>query len=109
MSAYVVSMIQVDDAETYSKYTALTPPTVKAHGGKFLARGGSVETLEGEDFKKRLVILEFPSMEAVREWLASPEYQEARKYRIASSEASILLIEGTADKHVPDPQVVKTR
>jgi len=108
MSVYVVSMIRVDDPETYNKYTALTPPTVKAHGGRFLARGGAVDTVEGEPFKQRLAILEFPSKEAVRAWFASPEYQKAKKYRDASSEARILVIEGTAGEDAPDPKVVKS-
>jgi uncharacterized protein (DUF1330 family) len=108
MSVYLVSMIRVDDPETYKKYTSLTPPTVKAYGGRFLARGGNVDTIEGEPFKGRLVILEFPSKEAVNAWYASPEYQEARKYRVASSEANILVIEGTSGEDAPDAKVVKS-
>ena len=108
MSAYVISMIRVDDPETYSKYTALTPPTVKAHGGKFLVRGGTVDTVEGEPFKQRLAVLEFPSKEAIKAWFASPEYQAAKKYRDASAEAQILVIEGTAGEDAPDPKVVKS-
>ena len=108
MSAYVIAMIQVDDPETYSKYTSRTPPTVKAHGGRFLARGGTVDTIEGEPFTRRLVILEFPSKEAVNSWFASPEYQKAKQYRHASSEAHILVIEGTAGEDAPEPQVIKS-
>lgn len=108
MSVYVISMIRVDDPETYKKYTALTPPTVKAHGGKFIARGGTVDTVEGEPYTNRLVILEFPSKEAVEEWFASAEYQAARQYRDASSEARILVIEGTSGEDDPNPQVVKS-
>ena len=108
MSVYVVSMIRVDDPETYKEYTSRTPPTLKEYGGRFLARGGTVDTVEGEPFKDRLVILEFPSKEAVDAWISSPEYQEARKYRVASSEANILVIEGTSGEDAPDPQVVKS-
>jgi uncharacterized protein (DUF1330 family) len=108
MSVYVVSMIRVDDPETYKEYTSRTPPTVKEYGGRFLARGGTVDTVEGEPFKDRLVILEFPSKEAVDAWITSPEYQEARKYRVASSEANILVIEGTSGEDAPDPQVVES-
>jgi uncharacterized protein (DUF1330 family) len=73
-----------------------------------LARGGAVDTVGGEPFKLRLAILEFPSKEAVRAWFASPEYQKAKKYRDASSEARILVIEGTAGEDAPDPKVVKS-
>jgi len=108
MSAYLIAMIRVDDPEIYKQYTSRTPATVKAHGGKFLARGGEVETLEGEPFRDRLVVVEFPSREAVHAWYSSPEYQEARQYRVASAESKILVIEGTAGETAPDPRVIKS-
>ena len=60
MPAYVVAMIDVHDPETYRKYTARTPATLKKHGGRFVTRGGAVTALEGEGFDGRMVILEFP-------------------------------------------------
>lgn len=109
MTAYVIAMIRVDDPETYKEYTSRTPPTVKKYGGKFLARGGEVDTVEGEPFNDRLVLLEFPSKQAIRDWFADPEYQAAAKYREASSEAHILVIDGVADTYGPDAKVVKSR
>jgi len=108
MVVYLVCMIQVNDPEIYSQYTARTPPTLKAHGGRFIARAGPVETFEGEPFKRRLVLLEFPSMEAVKEWHSSPEYQEVLQLRLASADANIVAIEGVSDTYAPDPKVVKT-
>ena len=109
MSAYVIAMIRVDNPEIYREYTSRTPPTVEKYGGKFIARGGEVDTLEGEPFNDRLVLLEFPSKQAVRDWHADPEYQVALEYRKASSEARILVIDGAADTHAPDAKVVKSR
>jgi uncharacterized protein (DUF1330 family) len=48
MAAYVVSMMSIQDPKTYKKYTDRTPPIVKRYGGKFLARGGDITTIEGE-------------------------------------------------------------
>ncbi|MBP6018629.1 MAG: DUF1330 domain-containing protein [Burkholderiaceae bacterium] len=61
MSAYVIATMTITAPETYRKYTDLTPPTVKRHGGKFLTRGDAVTAAEGEAFTERMVILEFPS------------------------------------------------
>ena len=61
MTAYVIATMAIHDPETYRKYTALTPPTVKRYGGRFLTRGDEVFTLEGEAFTERMVIFEFPS------------------------------------------------
>jgi len=109
MTAYVIAMVRVDNPETYKEYTSRTPPTVKKYGGRFLTRGGEVDTAEGEPFNDRLVLLEFPSKQAIHDWFADPEYQAAMKYRKASSEARILIIDGVADMYAPDAKVVKSK
>ena len=109
MSAYLVCMVRVDDPETYRKYTARTPEFIARHGGKFLVRGGEVETIEGDEFRDRLVVLEFPSMEHVRQFHASEDYQEIAKFRHASAESRFLLAEGVSgDGTAPDAQVEKS-
>ena len=109
MSAYLICTVRVDDPETYKLYTAQTPALIARHGGRFLVRGGAVETLEGPAFGDRMVVIEFPSMEAARGLYASPEYQAAMIHRHASSEATFLLAEGAPDGDAaPDAKVVKT-
>ena len=97
MPAYAIVMVRVDDPETYKEYSSRTPPIVKKYDGKFLARGGEVDTVEGEPFNDRLVILELPSKQAIRDLFSDPEYQVASEYRKASSEARILVIDGVSD------------
>jgi uncharacterized protein (DUF1330 family) len=107
MSAYLIAMVRVDDVETYKKYTAQTPALIEKYGGRFLVRGGAVTTLEGEPFKDRLVVLEFPSKEAIEKFYGSPEYQEVMKFRHASSESRFLVAEGTPPGlAAPDDRVV---
>jgi uncharacterized protein (DUF1330 family) len=98
MPAYVVAMIDVHDPETYRKYTARTPATLKKHGGRFLTRGGPVTALEGTDFDGRMVILEFPDKASADAWYADPEYVEARQFRYAASTAPLFALqEGAPD------------
>jgi uncharacterized protein (DUF1330 family) len=94
MSAYVVVDIDVRDAATYEKYKRLAPPSIAQYGGKYLARGGAVETLEGGWAPKRFVILEFASLERAREWWNSPEYAPAKAMRIASTKSEMIVVEG---------------
>jgi uncharacterized protein (DUF1330 family) len=109
MSVYLVCTVRVDDPETYKKYTAKTPAIIAKHGGRFLVRGGPVETIEGKPFNDRLVVLEFPSADAVRTFYASPEYREVMKFRTAASEATFLLAEGVPEgAAAPDDKVVKS-
>src|SRR5260370_16614339 len=86
MPAYVVAMMSIHDPLTYREYTDRTPSTVKKYGGKFLTRGEPVTTVEGEEYKDRMVILQFPSMARVQAWFPDPPCQQ-----------------GTASRHAPPP------
>ena len=105
MPSYVVSMMSISDAETYRRYTDRTPPIVERYGGRFLARGGDVLTVEGDAYENWMVILECPSRQAILDWFADPEYQEVMAFRHASSEARILVIDGDDNPLDPDPRL----
>ena len=106
MPAYVVSMMHINDSDTYSKYTDKTPAIVKKHGGKFLTRGGAFTCVEGKDYDGRLVILEFPTPADVEAWYNDPEYQKVMTYRHAASTMNYLLVqEGGHNTENPDPKL----
>jgi len=94
MPAYLIVDIVVQDAATYERYKQLAPASIAQYGGRYLARGGTTETLEGTWSASRLVILEFPSFAQARAWWASPEYAPAKALRIASARSNMLLTEG---------------
>ena len=94
MPAYVVVEIEVLDAERYETYKQMVPPSLDAYGGRFVVRGGTAETLEGEWSPKRLVIVEFPSVERAKAWWGSPEYAEAKALRQATARTQMIVGEG---------------
>jgi len=94
LSAYVIVDIDVRDPSTYKEYIALAPATVAAYGGKYLARAGRTEKLEGEWVPKRLVILEFESLDRAKAWLDSPEYSPVKKLRHKAAVSNMVAIEG---------------
>jgi uncharacterized protein (DUF1330 family) len=94
MSAYVIVDIEVTDAEGYKEYAKLAPETVKLYGGRYIARGGQNKTLEGDWQAKRLVILEFKSIEKANQWLNSPEYAPARALRHKYAKTNMVVVEG---------------
>ncbi len=94
MAAYVVVEIEVKDPQRYERYKQLAPPSIAKYGGRYLARGGATETLEGTWSPRRLVILEFPTMERAQEWWASEEYAEAKGLRQACAATKMVLLEG---------------
>jgi uncharacterized protein (DUF1330 family) len=94
MSAYVISEVEVRDAEAMDAYRSLAARTIAQYGGRYLVRGGAAETVEGGPSAKTLVIVEFPSMARAREWYASPEYAEALKYRRSALDRRLVFVEG---------------
>jgi uncharacterized protein (DUF1330 family) len=96
MSAYVIVDIDVHDGEGYARYKELAPASIASHGGRYLARGGWTEVLEGQWTPKRLVILEFPTVERAKEWLHSAEYRDARGLRHKHATSNMVVIEGAS-------------
>jgi len=84
MTAYVVVEVEIRDAQAFAAYRKLGLPTIGKHGGRVLARSDEAISLEGEWHPPRIVIVEFPSVEAAQRWHASPEYQAARQLRLAA-------------------------
>ncbi|MEM7022606.1 MAG: DUF1330 domain-containing protein [Pseudomonadota bacterium] len=105
MPAYFVCTMSIHDPETYRKYTALTPPTVARHGGRFLTRGDEVTTAEGDPFTERMVLLEFPDKAAAMAWYNDADYQSAAAFRRAASTGRMILQEGRGNTADPDPKV----
>ncbi|MHB8646264.1 MAG: DUF1330 domain-containing protein [Thermomicrobiales bacterium] len=96
MAAYVIAQVDVNDPERYVEYRKMVPASIEKYGGKFIARGGSAEVLEGDkSLPQRLVIIEFESMERAKAWWASEEYREAKALRQATSTGTLFLVDGT--------------
>ena len=94
MPAFVIANVTIQDPARYEDYKRMVPATLVPFGGRFVARGGRVDVLEGDWRPGRLVILEFPSVERARAWWNSPEYAEARALRQATSTGTLLILEG---------------
>jgi uncharacterized protein (DUF1330 family) len=105
MPAYVVVQIDVRDPERYERYKALAAPSVAAGGGRYIARGGVTETLEGDWSPTRLVILEFPTMQQARDWYGSAQYREAAAVRQGCADVQMVLTEGYAAPAGPTVQI----
>jgi uncharacterized protein (DUF1330 family) len=94
MPAYVVIETDINDPQQYERYKAASPDAVHSGGGSFLVRGGELAVLEGDWDPSRLVILEFPDLDAVKRWYDSPEYVEARKLREGAANLRMVAVQG---------------
>ena len=94
MPVYAVVNVQITDPARYTEYREKAPATIARYGGKYLARGGEVEVLEGEWNPQRLVILEWQSMERFNEWYNSPEYAPLKQLRGQATVTEFTAVEG---------------
>jgi uncharacterized protein (DUF1330 family) len=92
--AYMIGQIDVTNPLQYAEYTKLTPALIEKFNGRFVARGGRSETVEGPAAKGRIVVIEFPSFERAKEFYNSAEYQTAKKMRIGAATVQFVLVEG---------------
>jgi uncharacterized protein (DUF1330 family) len=96
MTAYVIANVDVHDVLAYEAYRSRTLETIEAHGGRFIARGGDIDVLEGNPTVHRIVIIEFADRETARGWYESPEYQAIIPLRTSTSDGALFIVDGVA-------------
>ena len=94
MPAYIIIDVDVKDKAQYAEYMKAGAPTIISHGGKPLVRGGKTQVLEGNWQPKRMIVLEFKTVDQARDWWNSSEYLEAKKLRFSAAQANVICVEG---------------
>lgn len=70
------------------------PATLTKYDGRYIVRGGKFETLEGNWEPKRLLLLEFPSVEHAKQWYSSEDYRPPKVIRLKASSSNVILVDG---------------
>jgi uncharacterized protein (DUF1330 family) len=96
MPAYVISELEVRDPVAIESYRSIAAKSIAQYGGRYLVRNGAANVAEGGPPVKSIVVVEFPSMDRLREWYASPEYAEALKVRQTALDRRLIFVEGVA-------------
>lgn len=94
MTAYLIAQLTVTDPQGFEAYRQVVPPIIAAHGGRYLARGGALSTLEGEPGGERIIVLEFADRTAAEAFYESPEYQEILPLRLKAAGGSVVIVDG---------------
>ncbi|MEO1293019.1 MAG: DUF1330 domain-containing protein [Pseudomonadota bacterium] len=96
MSVYLIAEVKVTDDAWIPDYAANVHDIVAKHGGRYLARSGNIETLEGADKDATLIaLIEFPTREALHAFAADPAYAPYGKARQDGSESRFHMIDDT--------------
>jgi len=94
MPAYLIADVEVLDSAGYEAYRQRVPATIAAYGGRYIARGGDTEALEGGWSPQRCVLIEFPTMTQLKAWWDSPEYVPLRAIRQRTTRSRLVATEG---------------
>lgn len=94
MAAYLISDITVRDRTDFEIYRARAAEAIHTHGGRYLARLGEVQVLEGSWNPSMIVIVEFPNLEQARAWYRSAEYAFALEVRDTALSRNLILVKG---------------
>jgi uncharacterized protein (DUF1330 family) len=95
MAAYVIGDIEVTDPAAFQEYRDRVGATVEQYGGRFVVRGGRVNPKEGNWQPRRLLMLEFPSLEQAERWYNSSEYKPLIAIREKAARTQLIIAEGT--------------
>jgi uncharacterized protein (DUF1330 family) len=94
MAAFVVFDVDVRDPQRYQEFMREVKPALEAAGARYLARGGPHKVYEGDWQPRRIVILEFPSVDAWESFYLGPVYQGLKRIRDECSSARLVSVEG---------------
>jgi uncharacterized protein (DUF1330 family) len=94
MAAFVIARVNITDREQYRQYLAVAPSVILKYGGQVIARSETAVTLEGPEERRKIILIEFPSIERAREFYDSPEYRHARGLRKESASGEMIVVDG---------------
>ena len=96
MPACVIATETVENEAMFGAYRAAVPETLAPFGARFVVRGGTLSVLEGEWPHPRLVIIEFPTLQAAEDWYHSDAYQKIIPLRLNSTSGNLVIVDGPA-------------
>lgn len=97
MTAYVIVDVEVHNPEVYKEYLAKITPTVYENGGTYLIRGADTQVVTGDWQPKRMVMMQFPSLQVAQYWATSEAYADIHAIRNANATANMVIVEGSVD------------
>lgn len=91
---YLIAEAQVSDPVAYERYKELAQAAIAEYGGRYVVRGGACEVLEGGWSPRRMVIVEFESVEQAKKFYHSAAYRAAREARSEAAEMNMMVVSG---------------
>ena len=93
MKGYLVLDLAINELSGFMEYAQKIPEFIKKHGGRYIVQGVEPELMEGSWLPQRLVVLEFPTKIAAKEFLNDPEAQQLFSLRKTTTTSNLILAE----------------
>lgn len=97
MGAFMFIQAEITNPEQFMEYAKRAPTLIEKSGGRYRCMRGAVEQLEGKPDNRKIVVSEWPSMEAAQKFWNSPEYTELKGVRAGAADIDVYLVEITGD------------
>ncbi|MGI9233419.1 MAG: DUF1330 domain-containing protein [Woeseiaceae bacterium] len=97
MGALMFIQANITDPEQFMEYAKRAPALIQEHGGRYRCMRGAVEQLEGKPDNRKIVVSEWPSMDAAKAFWNSAAYQELKEVRAGAAEIDVYLCEITGE------------
>jgi uncharacterized protein (DUF1330 family) len=91
MAVYLIGAIDIEDEERYVKYIELADSTVNSNSITPLAVDDAPLVLEGNLPGKRMILMQFDTVEEMNKWYQSEGYRNARQHRLAAATTHFLV------------------
>jgi uncharacterized protein (DUF1330 family) len=88
--ACIIGRIRINDAAKWETYREAVPATLKPFDGVLVARGHDPLLLCGDTDETDMVIIRFPSIEAIEQWYRSDAYQALIPLRDEAADVTIV-------------------
>lgn len=95
MGALMIIQANITNLEQFVEYSKRAPALIEKFGGRYRAMRGAVDQLEGPEDNRKIVVSEWPSMEAAHAFWDSDEYAELKEIRAGAAEIDVFLVELT--------------
>jgi uncharacterized protein (DUF1330 family) len=94
MTAYFVLQIEWTSDEALRSYIQGLSDMIEKHAGRFIVSSTTFQVVEGKWGPGRLVMIEFPTKQALSDWYDSAEYRPVRELRLSNSRSDAVIVEG---------------
>ena len=98
MSTYLINHLRIPNGipkPENLEYLEQVDATFEPYGGKWLVLDARVEVMEGA-WPGSAVLMEFPDMDAAKQWYRSAEYQEILHLRTDNAISDLILVDPVA-------------